>query len=530
MDRRKFFHYAGTLGLGAVFLPKIEAKEPVTRQGRGARLAERANAHLRSVLDSLEQINHATNGDRESVEGFLANYSKGLPHDEYGQVSPVAFEWLETAARQGDFEKMEGLPRGGHRKQANPLGGHALSLEAGCDPHALPCTPPPALGSRRLAAELCELYWMERCRDVPFEEYADSEEVRQAWGELKALLPEYAESEPEEAFRGLAEGDSVGPYVSQFLLLDFISGALEVPQRYRVAVPGVDFLGDYEDWLRNVRGFGAREAMRFLPEARHIQTGRDLAECVHRDFSSQLLLQAALILLGGNYSQKARRFSFSRSNPYLSSWTQDGFSTFGEPEIMDLIARASTLALRACWHQKWCVHLMLRPEEAAGRLEAWRLKNGGAFLFNEDLQQFQVVKQKLERSESFLLSQAYPEGCPMHPAYPSGHAVLAGAGATILKACFEENAVFPRPVKVGKNGLEPLDADLKVGAEINKLAANVAMGRNFAGIHWRCDASEGLRLGEAAAIMVLRCLKDSRKEPMSEAMQITSFDGKTLLL
>ncbi len=41
--------------------------------------------------------------------------------------------------------------------------------------------------------------------------------------------------------------------------------------------------------------------------------------------------------------------------------------------------------------------------------------------------------------------------------------------------------------------------------ELNKLASNIAMGRNFAGIHYRADADLGISLGESIAIS---CLQD----------------------
>lgn len=40
---------------------------------------------------------------------------------------------------------------------------------------------------------------------------------------------------------------------------------------------------------------------------------------------------------------------------------------------------------------------------------------------------------------TYLLPIAYPEGSPTHPAYPAGHACVAGAGATMLKAFFLMN-------------------------------------------------------------------------------------------
>ena len=55
------------------------------------------------------------------------------------------------------------------------------------------------------------------------------------------------------------------------------------------------------------------------------------------------------------------------------------------------------------------------------------------------------------------------------------------------------------------DGLSLMPCDglaLSVGGEINKLAFNVAMGRNFAGIHYRSDMMAGFRLGEGAPLVV----------------------------
>src|SRR4051812_7614099 len=52
-----------------------------------------------------------------------------------------------------------------------------------------------------------------------------------------------------------------------------------------------------------------------------------------------------------------------------------------------------------------------------------------------------------KKHHTYLLPQAYPEGCPLHPSYPAGHATIAGACVTILKAFFNENFVIPHPVR-----------------------------------------------------------------------------------
>src|SRR5438105_2063203 len=106
-----------------------------------------------------------------------------------------------------------------------------------------------------------------------------------------------------------------------------------------------------------------------------------------------------------------------------------------------------------------------------------------------------AVEQTYRRFGSFLLPQAYPEGCPLHPAYPSGHATVAGACATILKAFFDEDLAVPDcvvPSRDGQSLLPYKGPALTVRGEIEKLAFNVAFGRNFAGIHWRSDSTGGV--------------------------------------
>ena len=43
-----------------------------------------------------------------------------------------------------------------------------------------------------------------------------------------------------------------------------------------------------------------------------------------------------------------------------------------------------------------------------------------------------------------------------------------------------------------------------MGGELNKLAGNISLFRNAAGVHWRSDHSESLLLGEAVALRLLR--------------------------
>jgi len=66
---------------------------------------------------------------------------------------------------------------------------------------------------------------------------------------------------------------------------------------------------------------------------------------------------------------------------------------------------------------------------------------------------------------------------------------------------------------------------LTVGGELNKIAHNVAFGRNMAGVHWRSDGTESLKLGEQVAIGLLRDQKHGYNEDF-KGWVFRKFDGK----
>ena len=106
------------------------------------------------------------------------------------------------------------------------------------------------------------------------------------------------------------------------------------------------------------------------------------------------------------------------------------------------------------------------------------------------------------RSGSRLLPLAFPEGSPTHPSYPAAHAATAGACITVLKAFFNEDFPIPNPVQATPDGsaLDWTGPTPTLGNEIDKLAANVALGRDSAGVHFRSDSMQGLLVGEQQAL------------------------------
>ena len=63
--------------------------------------------------------------------------------------------------------------------------------------------------------------------------------------------------------------------------------------------------------------------------------------------------------------------------------------------------------------------------------------------------------------------------------------------------------------------------------ELNKLAGNIALFRNAAGVHWRSDYTESLPLGEAVAIGLLQEMSTTFNED-DAFFQFTKFDGTTV--
>ena len=59
---------------------------------------------------------------------------------------------------------------------------------------------------------------------------------------------------------------------------------------------------------------------------------------------------------------------------------------------------------------------------------------------------------------------------------------------------------------------------------MNKLAGNIAIGRNIAGVHWRSDGIESLKLGEQIALGILQDQRATYNEDFG-GFTLTRFDG-----
>lgn len=203
----------------------------------------------------------------------IGNFHKTLPHNQFGEVDPAAYETFRLAATtKGDYE---GVPRG--------FMGVVVAPEAGFDPSLVPIPtasdkfnnpqaargadrlsgvgtdfmmpPAPGVRSKSTAAEMAELQWMALFRDEPFVTLAAHPDYPTALAEIKTHfenavnaneldglqlgldLPRTRGNEldirTETLFRCGLLGEDKGPIVSQFFLHDIAYGAQFIQQKIR---------------------------------------------------------------------------------------------------------------------------------------------------------------------------------------------------------------------------------------------------------------------------------------------------------
>jgi len=374
-------------------------------------------------------------------------------------------------------------------------------------------------------------------------------------------------------FRCGLRDEEFGPLISQFFLRDIPYGVQIIDTKQTPYIMGKDFLTDHDDWLRAQntgkdkfgRDYGTcnyyadqlagRET--YYPDVqRHISTIRDLARFVNRDALHQAYFNAALFL-------DAIGAPLDAGNPYRGNLyvREGGFATLGGPDLLTLVSEVASRALKVIWRQKWLVNRRARPEVYGGLMQIqFNGLRGNASNKRQyglpNLAQGSTGASRVKvKYGTYYLPMAFSAGSPPHPAYGAGHATVAGACVTVLKAWYDEDAKLadvlaaaqidtnnpahpkslrkdPFPLKGllqpgarlnGEGFCEPQpycgnDANkITVGGELNKVATNVAMGRSMGGVHWRSDNTRSLRVGEKIAIEILR------KRTMEYAERPVSF-------
>lgn len=530
-------------------------------------------ARYQNLLADNYDITAETNGDETAIPHFAAQFSKSFEHDPVtGLLTPAgqaAYQQLVKALTTGNQADFNAIARaaGSVRLFVNPQAALAYSME-GRDTSLIPMPDAPLLRSKDAAADMLEVYLKALCRDVHFNDYGTGQRTDNAGGGVsltgKAVRvlqdlndvyegPRNGQGNVDSSvlFRGLDHTAATGPYVSQFLLQPMLplfpagcapfiarltgvqnfnmtamlqNQKLPIPQQREFGVSWNDYIAIQNGSIPKVYATSDYHST----ERRYPITGRDLGGYVHMDGPYEPYYNALRVL--ASYG-----FPISRTSPYRRAGVitnETAGHQMGAPDAFALVGGVCLEGFKHAWAHKWRGQRRLRPEAFAGLIHRVKVTgqnplglHAALFASHDGVDVLALIRQKNEAqaifggygpndTSTYLLSQMYPESSPAHPAWPSGHATVAGACTTVIKAIFEDTALikdYIAPVKVNPTDPTKLitlvgeGADvMTVGGELDKLASNVALARNFAGVHFRSDAQDGLALGEQVALRYLQ--------------------------
>lgn len=499
------------------------------------------------------------NGDAAKFTDHSALWSKGVLHDDLEIVNEKAWQSFVTALKNGKFGDFQhiimGNPGGTNFTATlnGPMASYAFDLE-GLDSHATTIPPNPSVTTSQEAAEAIEHYWAALLRDLPFIEYSNPTDpqlaklVDKAVEDMNKLSfvktgnvqgPVFPVT-PQNLFRGQSfknDGNMSGPFISQFMIQPTLYGVQPLNQKLRHFTKGSDFMTDVDEYKSIQNGQAPKKDLPFDSTCLFLNNGRALTAYTHEDALHQAYFTAALILLG-------LKAPFNQGNPYNGSKTQHGFGTLGGPDILGTIPEMATRALKAAWFHKWIINLRHRPEHYGALVHANLTKRKpfpqAAGALHSDALNSAVLPIIHDKFHSYLLPQAFPEGSPAHPCYPTGHGTVGGACITALRFFFD-GSQYIRPLlqAAGTDVMQPnsdgtslvpytgSDIDkLTIDGELQKLAWNVTTGHGIhAGIHFRTSSFFSIQLGEQVGLSVLQDRARSYAEPFT--VQLTKFDGTT---
>lgn len=527
--------------------------------------------HIASFTKGLPHNHEAVIQNPDHYRAFVQAIKTG----SFSDIEAIPLGPTPATFRSGIARRSSSFPPAPLRAWESMAAGNAFDLQ-GPDARAIAMPPAPTLASDELIAEMTELYWMALLRDVAFTEFSHSSLVADAIHSMNNTA--WIRAPPDDArrkrhtfcrqtlFRGITPGDDIGPYISQFLLIGTSGvggvgsvadgyiryGAMRMDQRVRIVKPNRDYMTTWLAFLdvQNGADVRGREVYSHGHNAfRFITVPRDLATYVHFDALYQAYLNACIIML-------EMRIPFDDGVPFQGPDfidKQQGFALFGGPHVLTLVTEVATRALKAVRFQKFRVHRRIRPEAVCGLVERFhRDQSDGTFKgvrhlyhgLDKDLM-CRISKENARQNEledhghprstdckgneslsTLLLPMAYPEGSPMHPSYGAGHATVAGACVTVLKAFFKHTHVLPFAFVPSCGGGRLVNTEcegLTVEGELNKLCSNISLGRGWAGVHYFSDYIESIRLGEKVALGILQEQKLTYREKFH--MTIPLFNG-----
>ena len=386
---------AGAAAAAIAGPPQLSAgtSDPVVRTPPNLSNDRMAQAYELRVSEAFSDAKmgpavNTNNGDTDLYPDKGGTYTKGLPHDAYGRVDPNAFAAFTTALKTGKASDFEKITIGGTHKLNGPQGGLCFDLDMmDSVQFGQPVVPPaPASASDQTATELLEHYWGSLLRDVNFGDYGFNPLAIQAAAELGAQLPipGLAASPGKSRPNCCSEAPFPAKPSVRIYRNSSSSPLPSVPcpsaNCNEPIFPASITAPTSHSWIDIQNGVDTGLRNQLDPQLRYIRNGRDLSALTHSDVLFQEYFIAYLVLSGINAKPPGGFSSggapLNPGNPYLASANQNGFGTFGGPDISASIEEVAVKALNAVWYQKWYVHLRPRPEAIGGI--AHLLKTGQA--------------------------------------------------------------------------------------------------------------------------------------------------------
>lgn len=319
-------------------------------------------------------------------------------------------------------------------------------------------------------------------------------------------------------FRGIARGDVIGPYVSQFFYYETAIGNLKLEQKYQCldisenTISDISnsryYFGKTEQYFNELWNGGLKSSA-LQTKTKYMTTLLDLMMYINRDqIWEAIFVTTSMFLSRGipiGFHTKSRSPGYAR------------FINLGPVDLYTLMMKATKLAMSATWVWKWS-QLRPRPEEMAYQIHLAKKYtssdlSGSMIHFPSELLNNPILEEIAKYNNGkYLMPLGYSQGSPFHPSYPGGHATIAGAMVTIMKAWFNCDCLIPAvvPDLTGDNlVMYKLKNNsgtqyLRIEDELDKIVTNCSHSRNMAGIHYRSDTEVGISIGEQAAISVLQ--------------------------
>lgn len=466
-------------------------------------------------------------------------------------------------------------------------GGKTARVPAAAVSPLHPVTRRPELNPDALACEMARIYALTLVRDLPFADLSDPQrgvridgatgftlhelqtELRQLpWpsrhvsplsgdSPLSAILSLNVPGDADHCTGSPNERDgqplleptapaASGRFISAFFAA--VPPRAAGPAFSGLGVPGSDDPGAAQSmahWLRWIEaacGASLPTPGRSDPASQRLRTPRDLAVQAHRRHPYQAYFSAALQLL----SRNAPMDPGLMQTPGGTRWTGPRVLALmlngarRADEICRRNSRRSRMARPGVIAARWALRqsgedLRAGPdamlEEAAldwvnacaPRLLHWisrlnQVEGTGSFAMPDDAGDALEGWTPLAFRQNLMLPPVENDGGRLCPALGVGRAVLAGTQVTLLKAVF---ATTPdhKSAQPGQND---------TGAELDKLASNVALARSIAGGFYDAENRQSLRQGQSLALSLLR--EALEEDGLPATLEFRDFDGRQVSL